>query len=559
MRTCPVCYNELSDEATVCDVCGTAIVSEDIKETNTENLKSAPKHSKQSSLISYELIEVLIQIVKRHFKIICASVGVLLVLVLILCLFIPSGSVNYFVYVKDDQVYMSKVSNISPKQATSDFGKGSFDSGLGQYCRLSDNGKKFFFFDGGTNNLYTRSSGLNDEPTFIASNISIYDINNSGNLLTYIKDGNKLFQHNLNKQLDMIDSGVVAFMSSSDGKTLLYTKLENDAQNLYSYKFGKEPELLVPMFDNLYYVSDDFDKIYFTKKGYFFKQKVGDRPETIASNVQNVIRVYESGEAYFIVKDQESYADNLYYYDGKKAKMVFGGISSFDASSAENPAITFTSAENGVTTYHIAVKSSAFELDPDTFGSVFIDSSGENIYYISNGSTQSHTGDLYTASISKKGIGNAELIDSDVFDFRFFDNREYLYIKNYNPVNSCGEVFANGKKVGDNISWTNVTYIEEKDCYIFFTNIDNEFGDMLYFDNGKVKDVATDVLLTNYQVTPGGEVLYLTQYSQVYKVGELFLFNGSKSKNIDLLVSQIAKVYVEDEFDEFLKNTMVLH
>ncbi len=558
MQTCPTCLNVLCDDAVVCDICGAELVRAKKNSDKSEHFPPVSKHSKRPGSFNFKISKLPFQIIKQNYKLICASVGILLVFMLIICLIIPSGSANYFVYLKDDQVYMSKVSNISPKQATKDFGIRSHEAGLGQYCRLSDNGKRLFFFDGGSNNLYYRSSKLNDQPTFITSNISIYDINDSANLITYIKDGDKLYQHNLKKQLDIIDSSVTAFLSSPDGKNILYTKYDNNTRNLYLYKYGKEPECLVPMFDNLYYISDDFDEIYFTKKGYFFKQETGEKAEKIASNIHNIIHVFENGEVYFIVKDPESNKDNLYFFDGKNAEKIFEGISNFEISFTDNPALTFTSAENGETKYHIAVEHSIIDIDPAIYGSVLLDQSGKDIYYISNIDSKDHTGDLYSASLSKKGIKNEELIETDVFDFKLYDNGNYLYVKNYNTVGSYGEIFANGKKVGDDLSWSNITYIEEKESYLFFKNIDGNFGDMIYFDNGKVKEIATDVLLTNYQITPKGEVLYLAQYSEVYNVGELFLFNGSKSKNVDLFVSQIAHVYSEEKFDEFLKNSMTL-
>lgn len=557
MLSCPFCYNPLTEDDKICSVCGAKIINESEKEKPETKLQhTSAKHSKRSPLDD-ALAKLPFKVTDALIKKAVTVFAVVLTISIIISFFKPSNSLEYALYGKDEEVFISKVSNISPKQVTNDYGENYFDNNLGISYRLSENGRKVFFFDYGSNNLYYRTSKLNKESIFLASNVLNYDINESANLLTYLKDGNELYQHNLKNQLNMIDNNVVSFVVSDDGKTVLYTKFIDNAYSVYRYKFGKASELAIADISSISHISDDLKTIIYVKKGNLFKEKIGSKAQKISINIDRVIKVYDENRLYFTAKDPETSTDSLYYYSGKKAKCVINDFSGFTECAEENPAIAFRVTKDGKATYFIAVEDKVSEINKSVFDNVYVDPSGKSIHFIADADPKTYIGDLYKASISKNGVKNVKLIDKKVYGGKYLDKGKFAYLKNYNSQNISGEVFINGKSLGVDISWLEMKYNSKKDSLIFFRNTNGRIGDMYVYKNGKSKIISENVLISNYCITENGNILYLADFSETYSVGDLYLFNGSKSKGVDLGVSYIAEVYNDEKFSEFMRNTMI--
>jgi len=557
MPSCPFCYNPLNEDDEICDVCGSKIIrNDDESKPKSVSPVSAARHQKLTAFD--EALEKLpFKVTDLLLKRIALVLAAVLLVSFVISFFKPDRSPDYILYGKDEEIFLSKTSAISPKQVTIDYGLDYFDNNLGLSYRVSENGKKVFFFDYGSNNLYYRTSKLNKDSVFLASNVLTYDINDAGNLITYVKDGNQLYQHNLSDQLNMIDSNVAAFVVSGDGKTILYTKYDGDTLNLCRYKFGKEAETVVSSVSSLSYISDDLSTVIYIKKGYLFKEKIGSKPQKITSNIHRVIKVYDENSLYFVVSDPESHTDSLYYYNGKKAKLVMNGYTGFTECGVETPSIAFSCINDSKITYYVAVEDKASEIEKSVFDNVYVDPSGKSIYFIADADPNTFLGNLYKASVSKGGVKSIKLVDENVYGGKFLDNGKFVYLKNYNPQTFSGEVFLNGKSLGKNISWMEISCSSELNGLIYFKNSNGRIGDMYFYKSGKEKKVAEKVLMSSYRITDGGEVLCLSDYSEAYSVGELKLFNGSKSKNVDVGVNYVADFYNDDEFTEYLKQTVI--
>lgn len=557
MPSCPFCSNPLSEEDEVCDVCGSNIIKAPEKiEPETISPRTATRHKKQSAF-DEALDKLPFKVTDALLKRSALILAVALVFSFIISFFKPVPSSDYILYGKDEEVFFSKELVISPKQITVDYGKNYFDNNLGLSYRLSDNGKKVLFFDYGSNNLYYRNSKLNKESVFLASNVLTYDINDSGNLITYIKDGNQLYQHNFKHQLNIIDNNVVAFVMSNDGKTILYTKRDGKALNLYRYKFGKVSESVISSIDSVSYISDDLKTVIYIKKGSFYKEKIGSKPQTIISDIHKVVKVYDENKLYFVASDPETYTDSLYYFNGRNAKLVMSGYTGFTECAEDLPAIAFSALKDGETSYFVAVEDKASVIEKAVFDNVYVDPSGKSIYFIADVDPKTFLGNLYKASLSKSGVKGVKLIDTEVYGGKYLYKGKFAYLKNYDPQTFSGEVFLNGKSLGAEISWSEMSYSSEKNGLIFFRNTNGRIGDMYFYKNGRSKLVAEKVLMSNYFLTDNGNVLYLADYSEAYSVGELFIFNGSKSKHVDVGVSFISDTYNGNEFTEFLKQTLI--
>ncbi len=556
MHTCPVCYNPLSDEDAVCNVCGLNFVGSQASDPASERHCSVPKHKKETPL-DEALAKLPFRVTEKIIKRIGITLAAVFLFSCVLSFFKPAADPSYLLYAKNEEIFFTKADKLSPKQVTFDYGKTVFDYDIGRYYRLSNDGKRIFFFDYGSNNLYYRSSKLNKEAVFLASNVNSYDISDSGELLTYIKDGNLLYQHNLKKQLNLIDDGVVAFYASGDGKSVVYTKYEDEIYSLYRYRFGKTPEQVASEVSNICYLSEDFTTVFYTKQGYLFRDQIGGKSLKIASDVYNVIKVYDNGKAYFVTVDAESGRSDLCYFDGKKSRIICENYGGFTDFSDKRPAIVFCTPVDDDLIYFVSVEDKVFKIDKKVYDTVHIDPSGSNIYLIADASTEDRKGDLYKASISKNGIKRYKLVDEQVYEGKYVDTDKFVYVKNYDVSRYSGDIYLNGKLIGEGLAWSETSYIEMTESFVAFRNLNGIMGDMCYYRNGKLKEVAKNVLITNFCITASGDVLYLAEYSELHSLGELYIFNGSRSKSVDVGVSFVTDAYSSEEIRELLKKSIV--
>ncbi len=553
MPICPVCSNELNDKDVICDVCGAHIVTE-AEKTDSNNARATSKHSKTGRID--EVIDKLpFNFEKKHFRILCICLIGVFLFSFVISFFKPSVSKDYLLYAKDNEIFFSDTIDLSPKQVTVDYANEYFDNNLGRHYRLSDDGSCFFYFDYGTNNLYARSADCDDEPKFIASNIISYDVNDSCDLITYIKDGNILYQHNMDEQLEIIDSEVISFVASDDGETIIYTKQANNANNLYIYESGNKPEEIVASFDNLFYLSDDLCTIYYTKKGYLFRENIGEKPQKIDSNVQFIINVYDSGEVYYTKTNPDTFSESLYYYDGDESLPVFEDFSSLMDYSENNPVIAFNASKEGVASVYVATEDNVETITKGTVVRLDIDPSGESIYYITNYSNSEAGGDLYRYGISNGD--KPEHIDSGVFDFSFFAEDEFAYFKDYSQETATGDIYINGDHSVKDVSWNGTVFMEENGGYAIFKGGKTNLFDLIYYRDGDVKELAKNVLASNVQVTSDGKLLYLADYNFSYSVGELYIFDGDEAESVDVGVSYIADAYSTEEARKLLKSIIL--
>lgn len=96
---------------------------------------------------------------------------------------------------------------------------------------------------------------------------------------------------------EKIDSGVYRFEVSGDGKTVGYW---DEDGNLYLKTSDSEREMLDRDVSNVYYISENFDSVIYKRDGDVYRMTANREKEMLASDVDRVIRVYSSGEIYFV-------------------------------------------------------------------------------------------------------------------------------------------------------------------------------------------------------------------------------------------------------------------
>lgn len=327
MITCPNCNKQLEDGTKFCDNCGKQIIETIFcqncgKETSTEfafcqncgaSLSDEAIVSDNGKKKKFALPKRPFKISKKLIAIGSACIALVLVAAIVLStLFSGGGSNNFALYLKDGEVYFTNISKIEPWQVTTrlidddsidndDLADSAYT--LGYYTHLSNDGKILFYVDkitedsAGASLFYRYVNKPKQEPVKIDSDVASYSVSENGKLVTYLKgEEGILYQHNLTDK-EKIDSEVSAFEVSDDGKKIGYLNKEG---GMYLKYAGKDKEKLDSEVSRISYINEDFNTVYYIKEDSLYKKVEGKDKEKIASDISSVIKVYESGEIYYL-------------------------------------------------------------------------------------------------------------------------------------------------------------------------------------------------------------------------------------------------------------------
>lgn len=345
MITCPKCNKELSDDTKFCDGCGAQIFETIFcpncgKQTSTEfafcqscgaSITETPAEEQPAAAPTEKK-----KLPKKAIMFGGIGVAVIAVLILIISLFSGSGGKaenNYALYLKDSEIFFTDLKKDSEAwQLTSRLvdtdevnDEDLADAGyqLGLYTYMSEDGKYIFFPDkvGDDNDgfdLYYKEVAKPDmEAIKVDSDIRSYTVNASATLITYLKgeEGN-LYQYKIGEDSkDKIASEVRGFEVSDDGKKIGYINSEN---SIYLKYADKEKEKIASDVSTLEHVTEDFTTVYYIKDGALYKQIESEDKVKVASDVYDVVKIYDSGEIYYLKSDAEEISLMDYVTDDMK-------------------------------------------------------------------------------------------------------------------------------------------------------------------------------------------------------------------------------------------------
>lgn len=550
MIVCPKCGKELEDGTKVCDACGEPMPEPKTAGSLKEQLN--PIVSKLAGIPKQTLLLI-------------GGLGVIAVILVIvaLSLIIGSSAPDYGLYIKDKEIFYTDFSKNGNLQMTSRFdNSGSLDnddfayssSALGYTAMLSEDGKYLFFpdrldedIDDGMSLYYRNVEKPKKEAVKIDSDIVLYQVNEKATLVTYMKkDGSEyiLYQYNMKKDdKQKIDSDVEYFVASDNGKRVIYTNGEN---SVYLWN-GKDKEKLENEIDRLSYITEDLKTIYFVKENTLYKKTGTKEKVKLVSDVDSVLKIYESGEVYFrkAAENKETFETtySLCYFDGKETKTITDSFvrSSYEYAS-DVAVIVYSTINKDNEKYYVAIGDKTSEIDskdPDDF---CIDSNGKTVYFIDNVAEGKESGDLYKLTLSKNGIKKSEVYDTDVYSGYFVAEGKFLYIKDFKSESYTGEVYIDKNRIDYDVLLYSISYDKDSKKLVYFTDWNGEksHGTLKVSSGKKAKKIADDVY--SFTVLPGGNVLYLADYSMNNYKGDLYLYKGGKPKKIDIDVIGIIPI-----------------
>lgn len=595
-QICPACGAKNSLKATSCQACGTSFVPE-------SNAPSADKPRK-----------------KLPIKWIVAAAGAVVVVVVLAIVLInvlggDSGSTkyNYSLYLKDDEIMFSNLSD-DPQQVTSRLISSSLSSwidadqmealgsALEGYCFVSDDGNIIFYPDkmdigsDGYTIYYRELNDPNADPVKVATDVREYTVSDDAAIVTYLKGSDDCLLYRYDRKSDStekIGSDVDDFKVSKDGKTVYYWSWDDekkDKGSLYVNRVGEEREKIDSDMSEFVYMTEDAETVYYLKDDSLYKKTESEDKEKIASDVASVLKVYESGEIYFLKSDTEEkslkdylyddmksqdasmeepssweyedyedyekayeayraklkrdraremldyYGDDitwedqvsrLFYYDGSKAKVVTEGYESLTTYASDEPVIIFQASGSGS-----ANKVNLSELDFENISSYFDMS---DLVSLLKSDMQSNA----TRYIAVEGEATA-LESKDASYFRITSDGESIYyLDNIPEGKEYGELFeitiskgtVGEPKVYDSDVYRYSIRLLADDQLAYYKDVDSDGDNGELYVNKKRVDSDVAVGQVGY-VKESDTLVYFVDWNDNKEMGTLKVYADGKATKV---------------------------
>ncbi len=682
MATCPKCNKEFDDGTEVCDVCGAQICdrpssSDCVDQTNFEGPSYQSCGDSTTKNIMDEESVVVPEGKKKPLKktiIYCGISAAVIIIIFVMILLIVgiggSAKNNYGLYLKEGEVFFTDLKKDSkPWMLTDSIINGELNYSQemwGIMFYLSEDGKYMFFPGDVSNNrmelFYKEVSNIDSDATKIDSNVMYYVVNTSTTVITYLKgEEGSLYQYKIKENLrEKIANNVEWFEVSDDGTEIFYF----EEGSLYKY-MESNSERIANDISSVEYITEDFTTVYYIKDSSLYKQSKNEERVKIVSDIYDVLKIYDSGEIYYLTKQTESVAIKDYVTDDMKevdasiseplppeypdipvmpwrydynteadynaayeayqkkyeayeaeysrlqteyeeantvyqeklsrdelrnsieslsfdktsytlrffngtediimadsyvdksctvgpdaAIIIYAAyaqdtLSNIKISEIENIYDIKSYIENAFTSsgsMYIAVKNELSVIeDGENVYSCNINASGTVIYYISN-IEEDNCGDLYRVSVSGNVVGTPELYDSNVYaDFcSFIDDNSFKYFKDYEDGE--GDLYINKELIDYDVKGDMVKEYNGIDKVFYFINWDDkkELGTLKVYNGKKSANIQDEA--HTYFVSPGGTLLYLSDYSLDYNKGELYKWADGAAEKLDDDVSYIIPI-----------------
>lgn len=547
MKICPKCKNRFTDDTKVCEFC------------NIE-LEDAPiGHSKRTKVSKFDVViggiiaKLPFKISTKLTKLLLALIAVILAVVILLVVFLPSGEQNYMLFVQDDELMFSFVSDANGKPV-------SDEVITANSTVLSKDGKKIFYLDKDSNLYFKDVSKLNDEGHKLSSKVSQFFVSDNTSLVTYVETDGDLKQHDLKSESKTIAKDVESVRVSDNGKKILIKQITEDSTiDLLLYVNGKEPEKLVSNIGYLYSVSKDFKSFYFTKNGAVYNYKEGnEKPEKVIKEYSSIVKSYESGEIFYTLNSTNAeglITESLFYFDGKESKTVSKEYTAYNTQCAvDKPIMIFASAANeqGDVEFYLVSGAEKSALNYK-INRIYLEPTGDEIYFVADADATTSEGDLYSAKIKNHELSDVKKVASDVYKGKYLDNDTFVFVADTNTDTRVGELYLNNsdKEIAKNVNLESVYYIPQKDLIIFFSDIKEAAAKLNYYSNNRVTNIDEDVYIGDFYATAAGDIMYIKDFDLNDAEGELYISNTGEGKFVADEVSKIVNVY-SDVFKKYV-------
>jgi len=215
---------------------------------------------------------------------------------------------------------------------------------------------------------------------------------------------------------------------------------------------------------------------------------------------------------------------------GEDLQMKLSEITSvWDVSSR------FYEERNAIGQQYMVIGEKSYPISLEDADILRISDDGKHLRYIVDLDEEDKEGSVYRAQIKNDGLGEAELLDDDVYAYNIFtlDDGSLVYFKDVDTEENVGDLYIDGQEADEEVCLDRVVYAEELGGVLYFTDWDNydTVGTLKLYKNKKGEKLSDDVY--SYYINQSGELVYLYDYSQRHYTGSLYIYNGGKAKRID--------------------------
>lgn len=254
--------------------------------------------------------------------------------------------------------------------------------------------------------------------------------------------------------------------------------------------------------------------------------------------------------AYFDGKKEtvlaEDYTDYTTYADDK-AVIVYGARKADESKKMKMSEIEYfygaiydveNFAENNASeTLYVGIEGKAVALGGEDPYSIRLNEDGKSLYYLDNHDEEKNTAELYKVEIGKE-LKKAAKVDSDVdADSLSLADGKPVYTKD--TKESHADLYWDGKKIDSDVY--RYDYYEARGGFVYRTDYKDGEYTLKTSDGKNAVKVADDVHEST--VLPNGNITYLKEYSSTKGKGDMYLYKGKKSVEVDTGVSSLVTVY----------------
>ena len=345
MIVCPNCNKELSEDSKFCDACG-AKINETVfcqhcgKQISADSVfcegcggrvgggapetpvaPIAPEAPMADFVEPAPVAPAIPKAAKKLPKkaILFGGIGIAVVAVIIIVIVLINAlkkpNTDYLMYVKDSEFFATDLNSGSAawqvsSQLMSEYQTiyPSYGSNFKYFVQLSKDGSTLFYpdrfdFDDESFGIYYRKIDSSPETAKkIASDVHYYYVNASATVVTYLDEDENLYRYTLgDENKEKIASNVENFMISDDGEAVLFFTEE---RSIYIKQGNAEKEKLASEVSEVCHIASDLTTVYYLKDNALYKQTVGEEKIKLDSDIETFVSLYETGEAYYIKRNE---------------------------------------------------------------------------------------------------------------------------------------------------------------------------------------------------------------------------------------------------------------
>ncbi len=358
------------------------------------------------------------------------------------------------------------------------------------------------------------------------TDVSSYMINTEGNVIIYLRGTALTLYQMVGLEREKIDSDVYHFIVSEDGESILYTTIQGI---IYLKNKGEDPKEITRTGD-IVYIDGNFDKIYFKEKGILYKITKGIEKEIISKDVEGVINIYESEEAYYFKYNKRDLnVCELYYYNGKEEAMLSDQMTMdiYSPEAASEKSVIIYQTEDSI---FVANKDKVSTLDQKIGYEFFIDPEGSLAYYLEDDSESSN---LYKVQLTSDETLKSELYDTHVSsEAVLLAEGQLLYYKNFHEGDSGyeGDLCRNKEKIWESTEVCSLRFDYETGKASYYRRASEFSCDQNHIYDEKEAQIIGENI-ASYLPTSTDRVVYLDKEDEDDAAGELYSYrNGEKKK-----------------------------